>query len=348
MMRPSMHSNCFILEAFDRDLWCPIAQTLFHVGDIGALRSILDVAPDEDPELRGIYTLDDAELAALTARFGVKIDPSLLDSANLEIGLFRRHHLSAAPYLVHTGYELPLLLDGRKKLARMSHAYPPMTFDGENRFDHWVAEGLLHREEVIEPIDPRLREYQLGEYLGHRTVYYTPKGEEWRIPAMRLIWHASGKSGGWNEYFERLEGMLFGYEDWQNDWWIDRGLQRGGFGGATYCCPVTSAGLAWMETAGFRALPPVESPTFVVASYWIASYDADAKAELHALMLENPDTAAVVRFNVGGRDVMDFIDHKQPGPWHVSAERISELNRNLRGVVVIVARRDHPGSSKSN
>jgi hypothetical protein len=308
------------VEAFDCDLWCPIAQTLFHIDDIDSLLSILDVPADQDPELRGIYTLDDAEVAALTTRFGVKIDPSLLGSGNFDIVLFRRQRLSAAPYLIHTGYELPLLLDGRKKLARMMHTYPPMTFDGEHRFDHWIAEGLLHREEVIDPSGPD---------GGLRTVYYTLKGEEWRIPAMKLIFHASGKSGGWNEYFERLEGMLFGYEDWQNDWWIDHGLQRGRFRGLRFCCPVTLAGLAWMKTAGFRALPPAENPTFV-----IASYDPDAKDEFHALMLENPDTAAVVRFNVFGRDVMDFIDLKRAGLRHVPAERISELNRKLQGAVV--------------
>jgi hypothetical protein len=27
--------------------------------------------------------------------------------------------------------------------------------------------------------------------------------------------------GGWNDTLERLEGMLYGYEDWQNDWWAD-------------------------------------------------------------------------------------------------------------------------------
>jgi hypothetical protein len=48
----------------------------------------------------------------------------------------------------------------------------------------------------------------------------------------------------------------------------------------------------------------------VVASYTIASYDAEAKTELDALMLENPDTAAVVRFNVFDRDVMDFISNE--------------------------------------
>jgi hypothetical protein len=32
--------------------------------------------------------------------------------------------------------------------------------------------------------------------------------------------------------------MLFGYEDWQNDWWIKTRLDRGAFGGATHCCAV--------------------------------------------------------------------------------------------------------------
>jgi hypothetical protein len=134
--------------------------------------------------------------------------------------IFHRDHINV-PYLIHSGYELPLLLDGRKEFARVSgFFYPPMTFDGKHCFDDWVAEGLLHREEVLEPFDSPFR-----GYLGRRTVYYTQKGQEWRIPAWKQIKEASGKSGGWNENFERLDGMLFGYEDWQNDWWIDRFLQ---------------------------------------------------------------------------------------------------------------------------
>ena len=67
---------------------------------------------------------------------------------------------------------------------------------------------------------------------------------------MKLIWRV----GGWNEHFERLEGMLFGYEDWQNDWWINEWTaRRGGIDGIPLCCAVTAAGLAWIETAGFRA-----------------------------------------------------------------------------------------------
>jgi hypothetical protein len=305
------------------------------VTNIGALREILGLAPDEDPDLRSTYYLDDEDLAALAARFGVALDPYLLESADLVITLYRWRRIREAPYLIHTGYELPLLLDGRKKLAKMYHHYPPMTFNGEDRFDHWVAEGLLHREEVIEPFDPPLR-----GYLGHRTVYYTPKGEEWRIPATKLIWEASRKSsGGWNEHFERLEGMLYGYDDWQNDWHIDAWLQ-GGFGGPTFCCPVTSAGLAWIEAAGFRALPPVQGPVLM-----ITAYNVDAKAEWHALMLENPDHAAVVSFKVLGRYVREIVQPER-GPWRIQAERISELNKHLWGLVMIVARRDAPVSSE--
>ncbi len=334
MTHCSPRTNPFTLTAFDCDLQCPVAQTLFHVADIEALRSILGAISDDDPELRYSYDLDDKDLAALIERFGVGLDRSLLESTNLVVKLHRWHQYRA-PYLVHTGYELPLLLDGRKKLAKMSDLYPPMTFDGEDRFDHWVAEGLLHREEVLEPFDSPVK-----GYLGLRTVYYTPKSEEWRIPARKLIWEASGKSGGWNEHFERLEGMLFGYEDWQNDWHIDTLLQRGVFDGGTFCCPVTSAGLAWIETAGFRALPPVEGPVLM-----IATYDVDRKAELHAIMFENPDHAAVVSFKVLGRYVRNIIERER-GPWRFQAERIGELNRNLRGSVVIVACRDRPVSSE--
>jgi hypothetical protein len=327
-MRPMPQSNHFILEAFDRDWWCPVLQALVHVTDLDALRAFLGRVADDDPELQHSYRLDDADLARFVAKYGVAFDPGQLDSKDLEISLFRWRRLRETPYLVHTGYELPLLLDGRKKLARMGHAYPPATFDGEDRFAHWVAKGFLHREEVVESFDPPVR-----SYLGHRTVYYAPKGEEWRIPASKLIWHAADKSGGWNEHFERLEGMLYGYEDWQNDWWIDVGLEGGGFGGLRLCCTVTPEGLAWIEAAGLRALPPGAKPTLR-----ITTYDASAAADL---MREEPDAAALVRFNVLGRAFMPLVDDLRCGrPWDLPRDRIPELNRNLRGWVVIVARRD--------
>lgn len=36
-MRPTPRSNHFILEAFDRDLWCPVLQALVQVPDLDVL-----------------------------------------------------------------------------------------------------------------------------------------------------------------------------------------------------------------------------------------------------------------------------------------------------------------------
>jgi hypothetical protein len=330
-----MPQSRFVLGAFDREQWCPVLQAMLPVSDPRALHALLGEAADDDPELEQNYLLDDEQLMAIVTKFNVSFDIAQLDSKDLAVFLFQLRPVDRLPYLVHGGYELPLLLDGRKKLARMSHECPPMTFEGEDRFDHWVSEGVLHREVVDEPYDPPHPTSRGQTYLGHRTVYYTPKGEEWRIPAMKLIMHASGKSGGWNEYFERLEGMLFGYEDWQNDWWIDRGIASGGFGGASFCCPVTAAGMAWIEAAGFKALPPLDAPTFA-----LMSYDRQTEAELVAALLRDPDITAVVRFHVLGRHVTNFVDLRHGGPWDVPTKRIPEINRFLRGSVVIVARRD--------
>ena len=325
----------FILEAFDRQQWCPVLQAMLAIDDLEALRAILGGTPDDDPELERSYQLDDEQLAAIVATFNVTFDAAQLESKDLVIGLFRWHRRDQTPYLIHGGYELPLLLDGRKKLARMSGEYPPMMFDGEDRFDHWVAKGVLDREEVDEPYDPPFRTFRGQTRLGYRTVYYTPKGEEWRIPAMKLIRHAAGKSGGWNEYFERLEGMLFGYEDWQNDWHINVGITGGGFGGMSFCCAVTATGLAWIEAAGFRALPPIIQPALTVMTY-----HHESEADLIETLLADQSSAAVVRFNVAGRKVMDRWDLRHGGPHELKAEQISEFNRLLHGSVVIVARRD--------
>jgi hypothetical protein len=118
-------TNIFTLSAFDRDQWCPVLQTSFRVDDLEALRPILGEQAKDDLELRNQYLLDDDELSAVITRFAVLFDPANLPFERLDISLIRRLRISAAPYLIHTGYELPLLLDGRKKLARMSHEYPP-------------------------------------------------------------------------------------------------------------------------------------------------------------------------------------------------------------------------------
>lgn len=324
MRLPNQQSTHFLLEVFDREQWCPVFQARFEVPDLGAVRALLGAVSDDDPDLGAIYSLDAAKAGAIASAFG--IDIASLDVADGEFHLQRWPGAFAGPYLVHTGYELPLLLDGRKKLARM-HAPSTAEFGGEHRFDHWVAAGVLHREEVLDPF---------AGQSGHRTVYYTPKGEEWRIPAMKLIYEAAQKAGRWNEHFERLESMLFGYEDWQTEWWINTGLDGGGFGGLRLCCTVNKAGLSWIETAGFRALPPTETPS-------LALRPVDAGAKERTVLLVDNDSVAVASFVVAARGFQELVNIADGPPWHLAADRIPKLNQLLLRPVS-VRRRDAPKS----
>jgi hypothetical protein len=324
-------SNTFVLQAFDLDQWCPVLQAKFEVPELTRLREILEVAADDDPGLSAHYRLAAHDLAAIRRQYGVELNVDATGVARAEISLFRqRNVLSRVPFLIHTNYELPLLLEGRKKLAKMYYEYPPMRFPGEERFDRWVHEGLLYKEVDVEPFDRSIKGFE-----GVRTVYYTPKGEEWRVPAMKLIYRAAGQSGGWNEHFERLEGMLFGYEDWQNNWWIENGLKKGGFSGLALCCPVTSAGLAWIAAAGFRALPPIDKPTLPL----LAVFGEEEADDLRTFMLQDADSVALVRFNVYGKALTDIIDIREAGPWLFPADRIPDLNRNLLRSLTIIDRR---------
>jgi hypothetical protein len=96
---------------------------------------------------------------------------------------------------------------------------------------------------------------------------------------------------------------------------------------------VTATGLAWIETAGFRALPPIDRLVLT-----IMMYDPEKETDLYAAMLGDPDSAAVVRFNIPGRDFMNFWHLQRGGPWDLPAGRIAEFNRFLRGSVEVVAR----------
>jgi hypothetical protein len=94
-----------------------------------------------------------------------------------------------------------------------------------------------------------------------------------------------------------------------------------------------------MESAGFRALPPTDDPKLR-----LAKFEPDAEEDMRAFMSEKPSSVALVRFNVGGRHLIDTIDLGHGGPWEVPSNRIPELNRHLSGPVIIAARRDDPFS----
>lgn len=320
----------FVISAEDHDLVCSVLEARLILSAPRQLVALIPDADHDDPRLwERPYELDETTWRRIVDTFAIPFDTAGLEGRDITVCLERRRWISRqVPYLVHTGYELLLLLDGQKKLARMGDVYPPMTFHGEDAFDRRVATGALHREEVIEPFDKPHR-----GWLGHRTVYYTPKGEEWRIKAMRLIWDACHKSGGWNETYERLEGMLFGYEDWQNDWWAEQQKRRGGsFYGIPFCCAVTAADLAWTESAGCKALSPA-------GDIILHSFDHEDTDQPDRLFASDQTSVAVVRFSIHRRFIAGIIDYKTGGPWCIPASKIPSLNREIHGPIEIVRQR---------
>ncbi len=77
------------------------------------LRSALDIGDDDTSFENKAYLLSPNEVAALCDAFDLRFD-----SGRREVVFFKDcAQFTRSPYLFHAGYELPLLLDGRKKLA---------------------------------------------------------------------------------------------------------------------------------------------------------------------------------------------------------------------------------------
>lgn len=301
----------FILQAIHPDYACPAFETMFETDRLEELRALLGLDAADDEDFAKIYRLEPADIEALSQRIGVSFE-----AEGREVILIPYRAAREIPYLIHTGYELPLMLDGRKKFARMTHEYPPDQHLYEDRFDHYVQEGLLHKEVDVEPFGKRM-----GPFDGLRTVYYTPKGEEWRVHAWRLVERAS-KKGGWNDALERLEGMLFGYEDWQNDWWADRRRkQLRQYGTILVYLAVTPSELAAIESLGFRALPPLDRMIEVAASF-----ADDLEAEEKQRLMRSANGTTLVRLRTKALPFLDLMPDPRERFNQLPADRIKDLN----------------------
>ena len=318
----------FILQAIDPDLGCPAFEAMFAVARLDELRHILGEAADNDPELEMHYRLESSEIATISRRFEVPFDPG-----EREAWLCRwTHRRDDVPYLVHTGYELPLMLEGRKPFARMgAEHYPPHTHWNEDRFDHYVSQGLLHKEVELEKFDEPYRAKDGRTFQGLRTVYYTLRGEEWRIDAWKLISKVAAKEG-WSNTFERLEGMLFGYEEWQNDWWSERlRKRRQQFGTLLVYLAVTVEELAAIAALGHRSLPPMWHSLRL-----FAAFTEDSRDDEHRRSLQVSDAHVLVRFRVKALPFLDLVGNKQAAVHELPAERIPELNRLILETIEVV------------
>jgi hypothetical protein len=74
------------------------------------------------------------------------------------------------------------------------------------------------------------------------------------------------------------------------------------------------------------------------------SFDWREEAAMKSFMLENDESAALVRFNVLGKTLRHMLDFPKSGPWPSApwafpSDRIPELNRHLLRSVDILHRR---------
>lgn len=323
-----MQPRRFILQALDPDYGHPALETMFLVERLDELRALLGAAADEDPELEMRYTLDPGDLAAINHRFDLAFDPGGRVTC-----LTKWISIREPPYLVHTGFELVLMIDGRKPFTRIDDSYPPHQHDDEDLFDRHVALGILYKEVQLEPFaEPvRYRDGRISE--GLRIVYYALKGEEWRIPAWKLISEASRKSG-WNDSFERLEGMLLGYDEWQNDWWAEhRRRHHQPFGKLLLHLAVTAEELATIESAGHRALPRGQRTLRLLSAAPSGIDDAERQ-----WLMTGEGLAAMVRFTVKAYVFLtDVASDPQAARHELPPDRVKDLNRLIEGEIEILA-----------
>lgn len=116
-----MQPHRFILQAFDPEYGHPAFETMFVVERLAELQALLGAAADDDPALEMVYTLDPGDIDAINHRFGLAFDPG-----ERVTRLAKWTSIHEPPYLVHTGFELVLMIDGRKPFARMGgECYPP-------------------------------------------------------------------------------------------------------------------------------------------------------------------------------------------------------------------------------
>lgn len=200
----------FILQALDPVTGCPILEAMLRLDDLAGLRNLIGSDAEDDPDIEHIYDTED--LPALWAFVGFAF-PHGIGSIRLQAW----HPLRNVPYLVHTGFELALMLEGRKPLSAFSDTWPSEWLDGYLMpFDRYVSEGRILRR-AVDRMSPA-RPGKNPRELRLRHIFFVLPGEEWRVDSYLAMLDAMEETG-WTEALERRQGELLGYLDWQRDWW---------------------------------------------------------------------------------------------------------------------------------
>lgn len=202
----------FVLERIDEATGCLDTGTAFEVENIERLCFVLgESAENIQPGWSAL--LDSEQLKNLRANFDMG---SLFDADQANLRTWMR--IDELPYKVHTNRELILMLSGKKPLAVFSEVVPDdIEFEliPEKYFAKYVECGRFVKREAFWPLEEKTV----------RTVFYAVPEQSWRIDAYLLMKKVADKAG-WSEGFERMEGTLLGYEDWQNDIYIEKFFKK--------------------------------------------------------------------------------------------------------------------------
>ena len=213
-------ATLFVLQGFDSVTENVCVEWRINICDMDRLRSVLAPDSHDDPNLeRTYYGLSEQEIRQI----GQLCHPPIVPPT-IYTGLSRPDLESdSVPYLIHTNFELPLMLEGRKPLAVFSDGYPSDWFDEYLApFERFVLSGQIIRRIIETPL-PDLKRHR-PDLEGIRDVLFALPGEERRIDA--YIRDIKNRVRDWDDELERLQGSLLGYEDWQNDWWIEQRVKR--------------------------------------------------------------------------------------------------------------------------
>ena len=110
------------------------------------------------------------------------------------------------------------MLKRGKPFAHFGDYYPSEPSEEiipELAFAPYVAQGIFVKREYIELLSGAHRPDEVS-IKGVRHVLYARAKEAWRIDAF-IAMKGAAATAGWSIGFERLEGILLGYEEWQSE-----------------------------------------------------------------------------------------------------------------------------------
>jgi hypothetical protein len=205
--------QAFYLTTYDESTMCVVEHQRFEA-NLTEVTLLLDMPPGQ---IVGAG-LEPSQAKRLANFLGLSISAPYTYAQ-----LQAPHFVDRLPYTVHTNREFVLMARGTKPLAVFSEGYPlpyPSPYFAEEKFDEQVAARRFVKREYVVPFDKNQGPGPSGPVRGVRVILYSQASEEWRIDAYVLLRNTSVKAG-FGEFFERQEGALLGYEEWQNDAYIE-------------------------------------------------------------------------------------------------------------------------------